>query len=100
MADSIIGALYLGLVTASVGSGTPADGLTAQVLPQPTCVLCGPARRDHVARVYDWSTGSVGLGRDPRPQRAYRITIHQLLMEQRIDMTSQQLERMAHYTGV
>jgi len=28
------------------------------------------------------------------------MSIHELMTEQRLDMTSQQVERMAHYTGV
>ena len=40
MANSIIGAFYIGLFTASVGPGTPTDGLAAQALPQHVGVLC------------------------------------------------------------
>lgn len=100
MANSIIGAFYIGLFTASVGPGTPTDGLAAQALPQPQCVLCGPARRDHVARVYDWSKGRVKASHQSRPGRIPGMSIHELMTKQRLDMTSQQVERMAHYTGV
>jgi len=100
MANSIIGAFYIGLFTATVGPGTPTDGLAAQALPQPKCVLCGPARRDHVARVYDWSNGRVKASHQPRPWKIPAISIRDLMLEQRLDMTSQQVERMTHYTGV
>ncbi len=45
MANSILGALYLGLLTTGTGPATPADATLVQALPQPTCVQCGPATR-------------------------------------------------------
>ena len=99
MANSILGALYLGLLTTGTGPATPADATLAQALPQPTCVQCGPARQ-RVARVYDWSSGRVIASHQSESDQLSRMTIHQLLMEHRVDMTSQQVERMANFTGV
>lgn len=100
MANSIIGAFYIGLFTASVGPGTATDGLAAQALPQPQCVLCGPASRGHVARVYDWSNGRVKASHQSLPRRVPGLSIDELMLEQRLDMTSQQVERMARFAGV
>ena len=99
MANSIIGALYIGLFTAGAAPATASDVTMMQALPQPTCVQCGPTRQ-RVARVYDWSSGRVIASHQTVPDQLSRMTIHQLLLEQRIDMTSQQVQRMAHYTGV
>ena len=98
MANSIIGALYLGLFTAGAGPATTNDVSMAQALPQPTCVQCGPARQ-RVARVYDWSSGRVIASHQSVPDQLSRMTIHELLMEHRVDMTSQQVERMTNYSG-
>lgn len=99
MANSIIGAFYIGLFTASVGPGTLTDGLAAQALPQPQCVMCGTSRRAHVARVYDWSNGRIKASHASPRGRIPGMSIHELLMEQRLDMTSQQVERMTLYAG-
>lgn len=99
MANSIIGALYFGLITAGGGPATPGDVIAAQAMPQPVCVQCGPARQ-RVARVYDWSSGRVIASHQSIPDQLSRMTIHELLMEHRVDMTNQQLERMATYSGV
>ena len=100
MANSIIGAFYIGLFTASVGPGTPTDGLAAQALPQPQCVKCGPANPARVARVYDWSNGRIKAHRRVPQGYDVKLTIDDLMMNQRLDMTSQQVERLAHYAGV
>ncbi len=99
MANSIIGALYIGLFTAGAAPATTGDMTLAQALPQPTCVQCGPTRQ-RVARVYDWSSGRVIASHQSVPDQLSRMTIHQLLQEQRIDMTSHQVERMAKFSGV
>jgi len=99
MANSIIGALYLGLFTAGAGPAAPGDVNVAQALPQPVCVQCGPARQ-RVARVYDWSSGRVIASHQSVPDQLSRMTIHELLMENRVDMTSKQMERIANYSGV
>ena len=99
MANSIIGALYLGLFTVGAGPATANDVAVAQALPQPTCVQCGPARQ-RVARVYDWSNGTVKASHQSLPDQISRITIRQILMEHRLDMTSRQVERMANFAGV
>jgi len=98
MANSIMGALYFGLLTAGTGPATASDVTVSQVLPQPVCVQCGPARQ-RVARVYDWSSGRVIASHQSVPDQLSRMTIHQLLMEHRVDMTSQQVERLANYSG-
>ena len=100
MANSIIGAIYIGLFTGTVSPGMPVGGPQVQVMPQPQCVLCGPARRDHVARVYDWSTGRIKASRHAQPVSISRLSIDDIVTEQRLDMTSQQVERMANFAGV
>lgn len=99
MANSIIGALYLGLFTAGAGPAAPNDVNIAMALPQPTCVQCGPART-RVARVFDWSSGRVIASHQSVPDQLSRMTIRQLLMEHRVDMTSREVERMANFAGV
>ena len=100
MANSIIGAFYIGLFTATVSPGAGADGSVAQALPQPQCVMCGSAQGRRVARVYDWSNGRVKAQHERTRGHAIRFSIDDLLRGHRLDVTSRQVERMAHYSGV
>ena len=100
MANSIIGAFYIGLFTASVGPGAPAQGVADQGLPQPQCVMCGPVEHRRVARVYDWSNGRIKAQHPGVRRQARGFSIDEFLWSQRLDMTSQQVERMARYSGV
>ena len=100
MANSIIGAFYIGLFTASVSPDAGPEGAVAQVLPQPQCVMCGSVERRRVARVYDWSSGRIKAEHHRVRGLGTGFSIDDLLRSYRLDMTSQQVERMAHYSGV
>ena len=100
MANSIIGAFYIGLFTATVSPAAGAEGSVAQVVPQPQCVMCGSAERRRVARVYDWSNGRIKAQREPARGYSTHFSIDDLLRSHRLDMTSRQVERMAHFSGV
>ena len=100
MANSIIGAFYIGLFTATVSPDPGADGSVAQVLPQPQCVMCTSSERRRVARVYDWSSGRVKAQHEWTRGYDTNFSIDDLLRSHRLDVTSQQVERMAHFSGV
>ena len=100
MANSIIGAFYIGLFTATVSPAAGGDGSVAQVLPRPQCVMCGSAQRRHVARVYDWSNGHIKAQHERVRGRGTGFSIDDLLRSHRLDVTSRQVERMAHFSGV
>ena len=98
MANSLVGALYIGLFAGSVNPAMPADSIAAPAIPSPQCVVCGPANR--VATVYDWSK----LGDSRRPQVfSGRITRQQIMNtepDQRLGINDQQLDRMTRFSGV
>ena len=98
MANSLVGALYIGLFAGSVNPAMPADSIAAPAIPSPQCVVCGPANR--VATVYDWSK----LRDNKRPVVfTGRITRQQILStepDQRLGINDQQLSRMTGFSGV
>lgn len=100
MANSIIGAFYIGLFTATVSPGAGTEGSVAQVFPQPQCVMCGSVERRRVARVYDWSNGRIKAQHERVRGYGTRFSIDDLLRSHRLDVTSRQVERMAHFAGV
>ena len=98
MANSIIGAIYIGLFTGSVNPAMPAESIAAPAIPSPQCVVCGPANR--VAKVYDWSK----LNQNRQPQvfngRITRQHILDAKPEQRLGINEEQTSRMAEFPGV
>ncbi len=100
MANPIIGALFLGMVSTGPGQSLPVPAMFAQALPTPQCVRCGPANRPRVASLEDWS--------NPRAKARYLREVEgrkgpgleDLLADQQLGMTEQQVHRLAHYAGV
>ena len=100
MANSIIGAFYIGLFTATVSPAAGGDGSMAQAFPEPRCVMCGSVERRRVARVYDWTNGRIKAQHERVRGLGTGFSIDDLLRSHRLDVTSQQVERMAHFSGV
>ena len=63
--------------------------------------LCAPHQNGAgVARVYDWSSGRVKAQHEWTRGYDTNFSIDDLLRSHRLDVTSQQVERMAHFSGV
>ena len=97
MASPLIGALFFGMV--SSGPALPVRPFFAQGLPTPQCVQCGPANRQRVASLHDWS--------NPRAKARYMRQVEgradsgpqAVPMDRQLGMTEQQVQHLLRFAG-